>query len=216
MLDRLIATLPFEIDGDLALCHEHGIAYQRDRGFVVDYGLDYWRKYVGYEDSSIARRINVGRESLVNKYVGIGGTVDIGIGSGEFIKYRPNTFGRDINPVAIEWLKHHDLWVDRLEEFESFSFWDVIEHVPEPEEYFRHVPIGAHLFTSMPIFENIDAIRRSKHYRPGEHLYYFGEAGFVNWMEWHGFLLLDLQDFEIQAGREAIYSFAFKRIKAAA
>ena len=213
MLDRLIGALPAEVDGDLALCHQHGIAYQRDRGFVVDYGREYWNKYVGYENGDVARKINAGRMALVSKYVGIGQAVDIGIGSGEFIKNRPNTYGHDVNPIAIEWLKQHELWADRLEEFDAFTFWDVLEHVPEPETYLSRVPLAGHVFASVPIFSTLDGIRRSKHYRPGEHLYYFEEYGFVNWMEWMGFLLLDSQDFEIKAGREAIYSFAFKRVK---
>jgi hypothetical protein len=212
-VDRYIAGLPAEQDADLMLCYQHGIAYQKDCTPGVEYDAAYYAKCQGYEDQAVALAINAGRIALVAKYRGIGQVVDIGIGSGEFVKKRPNTYGRDVNPVAIEWLKRNDLWADRLEEFEAFTFWDVIEHVPEPDVYFRQIPINAHVFVSIPVFDALDDIRKSRHYRPGEHLYHFEEYGFVNWMEWHGFLLLDHQTFEIDAGRDSIHSFAFKRFR---
>ena len=138
--------------------------------------------------------------------------MDVGIGSGEFIKNRPNTYGQDINPVAIEWLKRNDLWARYLGDFEALTFWDVIEHVPTPADYFDKVSDGAYLFTSLPIFEDLSQIRVSKHYRPGEHLYYFTEPGFVCWMALHGFKLLERQTFEMDAGRENIFSFSFEKV----
>lgn len=212
-MDRFIAQYPAEIDNDLAFCREHGVAYQRDMTNLVAYDEPYYAKCVSYEDQEIALAINAGRIAMVNRRVGSNRVVDIGIGSGEFIKKRPNTFGHDVNPVAIEWLKRNDLWAHRLDEFSAHTFWDVIEHVPEPETYFRHVHLGGFLLTSIPIFYAIGAVRLSKHYRPGEHLYYFTEDGFVQWMESHGFLLLEKDDFEIRAGRESIMSFAFKRYR---
>jgi hypothetical protein len=212
-MDRFIAALPAEEDDDLMLCRDHGVAYQRDRGHLVAYDSAYYDKCKSYEDQAIARQINAGRIALVGKHFGGGRLVDVGIGSGEFIKLRPNTFGCDVNPVAIEWLKRSGLWAERLSEFGGFSFWDVIEHVPEPEQYFRQIQLHAMLFTSVPIFYALGGIRLSKHYRPGEHLYYWTEDGFIAWMELHGFRMLEQQTFEMDAGRESIHSFAFKRYR---
>lgn len=212
-MDRIIAQYPVELDGDLALCREHGVAYQRDMTKLVAYDAPYYAKCLSYEDQKIALAINAGRIALVNRHVGTNRIVDVGIGSGEFIKKRPDTFGHDINPVAIEWLKRNDLWAHRLGDFSGHTYWDVIEHVPEPETYFRQIHLGAFLFTSIPIFYGLGGVRLSKHYRPGEHLYYFTEDGFVEWMNRHGFLLLERDDFEIRAGRESILSFAFKRYR---
>lgn len=212
-MDKLIAGYPHEIDGDLALCREHGLAYQRDMTPSAHYDAAYYAKCHSYEGQEIATKINAGRVAMVNARVGGNRVLDVGIGSGEFIKNRPNTFGVDVNPVAIEWLKRNDLWADRFEEFAGYTFWDVIEHVPAPGVYFRRIQLGAFLFTSIPIVYGLGAIRLSKHYRPGEHLYYFTEAGFVRWMEAHGFLLLSASTFEIDAGRESIHSFAFKRYR---
>jgi len=210
-MDRFIAALPAEADGDLMLCRQHGIAYQRDRSHIVAYDEDYYNKCLSYEDQEIARKINTGRINLVADWFGTGKVVDIGIGSGEFMKLRPNTYGYDINPVAIEWLKRNDLWAQRLNEFGAHTYWDVIEHLSDPERYLQHVPLHGFVFASMPLFQDLDSIRKSKHYRPGEHLYYWTVDGFADWMTLHGFMMLDRQTFEIVAGRDSIYSFAFKR-----
>lgn len=211
-LDRFIAAMPAEQDGDLMLCREHGVAYQKDRAHRVAYDADYFDKCAGYEGQEIARKINTGRCALVNRHVGGGQVLDIGIGSGEFIKHRPNTYGHDVNPAAVEWLMRHEVWAegDRLGEFDGVTMWDVIEHVPEPETYLKQ--ISGFLFVSIPVFYGMGGIRLSRHYRPGEHLYYWTEDGFVAWMAQHGFALRERDDFETFAGRESIVSFAFKRM----
>lgn len=211
-MDRFIQSMPAQEDGDLMLCAANGVAYQKDQTHIVNYDAEYYDKCKNYEGREIAKKINAGRIALVQKHFGDGLAVDVGIGSGEFIKNRPETYGRDINPVAIEWLKRNDLWARYLGDFEALTFWDVIEHVPTPEDYFRQISPGAYLFTSLPIFDDLSLIRQSKHYRPGEHLYYWTESGFVQWMKLHGFQLLERQAFEIEAGRKDILSFAFAKV----
>jgi hypothetical protein len=212
-VDRFIASLPAVVDGDLALCRAHGVAYQRDMTALVPYDGEYFDRCLGYEDQKIAMAINAGRIELVAKHFGPGRVCDIGIGSGEFIKKRPQTFGHDVNPVALKWLAEQGKRAEDLCAFGAYTFWDVIEHVPEPETYFRQVQLHARLFTSIPIFETLDAIRGSRHYRPGEHLYYFTRDGFLEWMNEHGFAVLEIADFETAAGRESIESFAFRRYR---
>ena len=213
-MDRFIAKFDAEADGDLMLCHAHGVAYQKDRACLIEYGPDYFDTCLGYEDKDIARKINAGRIALVNRHVGLNSVVDIGIGSGEFIKKRGGrTFGVDVNPVAIEWLKHHRLWADRLDGFAGYTFWDVLEHVETPETYLGRIDLHAFLFTSVPIFDGLDTIRASRHYRPGEHLYYWTDSGFVRWLDLHGFQILERQTFEMDAGRDSIHSYAFRRYR---
>jgi hypothetical protein len=212
-MDRFIASLPAEPDGDLMLCREHGVAYQADRSNLCAYDDAYYAKCASYEGQQIAEKINAGRIALVDKYVGIGRIVDVGIGSGEFIRKRPNTWGHDVNPAGIEWLKRNDLWAKTLTPFAGATFWDVLEHVEEPEQYLRQVQLHAFVFTSLPIFYGLGGIRLSKHYRPGEHLYYWTEDGFIEWMQRHGFMHLETQRFEMEAGRESILSFAFRRYR---
>lgn len=211
-MDQIIAGLSFVEDGDLRLCLEDGVAYQHDQSALVEYGADYFKKYQQYEGQEVARKINAGRVALVDKYIGRGTVLDIGIGSGEFIKNRPLTWGVDVNPVAKRWLQQNRLWADELHSFRGYTAWDVLEHVPTPADYFTHMASGSYLFTSVPIFADLTRIRQSKHYRPSEHLYYFTRDGLVWWMGLHGFALLEAQTFEIEAGREAIESFAFWRV----
>ena len=212
-MDRVIAKWHSAADGDLVICPDWGVAYQRDMSQPVHYNGEYFDKYVHYEDTPLANAINAGRVALVNKHVGPeAGVLDVGIGSGEFIKKRPNTFGYDINPKAVEWLKANMRYSDSFAAFDGFTFWDVLEHVENPaEDYLDRIHDGACLFTSIPVFADLTKIRQSKHYRPNEHFYYFTRSGFIHWMAKHGFRCLETDDFETRAGREAIMSFAFKR-----
>ncbi len=210
--DRFILAVANTADGDLMLSDTLGLARQRDLARTVDYDDAYFEKYVLYEGQPIARAINAGRKAIVNKYVGPDAPVlDVGIGSGEFIKSRPNTWGYDVNPKAAAWLEARKRWSFSLGAFEALTFWDVLEHVETPAEYFDRMHPGQYLFTSLPIFDDIRRVRESKHYRPGEHLYYFTEFGFIWWMTRHGFDLLDIQDFETKAGRDSILTFAFRK-----
>lgn len=212
-MDRYIVHLPAVRDGDLMLCHQHGIAYQRDMTITRAYDAAYFDIYRGYQGSEIARKLNEGRVAFVKERVGHDTPVlDIGIGCGDFIKARGGeTYGYDVNPVAEEWLKDRGLWSHDFHLFNAFTFWDVLEHIPDPDFYFSRMSAGSHLFTSIPIFRDLTKIRESKHYRPGEHLYYYTVHGLVAWMECHGFRLLAVNDRESKAGRDCIYSFAFKR-----
>lgn len=212
-MDRFIRDFAAVADADLMLCPDHGVAYQKDREHLVNYDGDYYEKCASYEGQEIANKINAGRVALVESHLGPNVLIDVGIGSGEFIKKRPNTLGHDINPVAIEWLKRNDLWAKNLRSAAGASFWDVIEHVEDPGLYLDQINLHSLAFFSIPIFYTLGGIRVSKHYRPGEHLYYWTEEGFVAWMELHGFRLLETQTFEISAGRESIFSFAFQRYR---
>ena len=211
-MDRILATYPAIEDGDLMLCREHGAAYQKDRTNIIDYGADYYSKCCSYDGHEIEQKINAGRIALVNRYVGGCAVLDVGIGSGMFLKKRANTFGYDVNPVAISWLRQSGLWRTLGEhQFAGYTMFDVVEHLEDPGTYFRHIRLGAFLFVSIPIFKSLDVIRDSRHYRPGEHLQHFTEYGFVSWMAAYGFNQIEQRTFEIDAGRDSIHSYAFKR-----
>lgn len=207
-MDSIIKSYPFTEDEDLRICE--GVAYQKDMKWQVDYDQEYFELLKSYEDTDIALKINKGRIALVNLYHK-GFVLDVGVGSGEFIRKRPMTMGYDINPFAVEWLKSQALYSEDLKRFRAFTFWDVIEHIIEPAEYFDRMPVGSHLFTSIPIFRDLTKIRQSKHYRPDEHYYYFTKDGLIEWMGKYGFESLITQQYEIAAGRDSIYSFAFRK-----
>jgi hypothetical protein len=216
-MDQLVKRWDAVRDGDLMISHAHGLAYQTDMSFraapgVNAEGNNYFDHYAAMDESEIARKIYAGRVAMVDKYAGKECPVlDMGIGSGQFIRSRPNTFGMDVNPKALEWLKQNNLAAPGLDGFSAYTFWDVLEHVDVPNNYFKRMEQGSFLFTSLPIFDDLSKVRESKHYKPGEHLYYWTEKGFVDWMAEYRFRLIERSSMEIEAGRESIVAFAFVR-----
>ncbi|MCW1937514.1 hypothetical protein OMD46_16425 [Pseudomonas sp. MDMC_285] len=81
--------------------------------------------------------------------------------------------------------------------------------MPEPEKLLDHV--GEWLFVSMPIYEGQAHCLQSKHYKPGEHIWYWTLPGLIGWMERQGFALVEMNQSESELGREGITSFAFRR-----
>jgi hypothetical protein len=209
-MDNFIACFCGAADRDLVFCVGNGVAYQADMSIPFEYGEGYWEMYRGYVGSEIAVKLNATRRTLVDRYMGDAEVLDTGIGAGEFIEARPGTFGNDVNPWALAWLTERQKLRTDIENFEGFTFWDVLEHIATPRNLFNRMPIGSCVFTSIPIFDDLLKVRASKHYKPNEHLYYFTEKGFVDWMGLHGFSLLEVNDEETKAGREAIKSFAFR------
>ena len=217
-MDALIKRFDAVDDGDLMLCARRGLAYQKDMKFQIAAGVNaegnnYFDHYAAMDGSAVARAIHDARVKLVDTYVGpVCPVLDVGIGSGEFIRRRPNTFGTDVNPLALAWLDQEGRRGGNTSDYQAFTFWDVLEHIDQPDRhYFRHMPQGSFLFTSLPIFRDLKRVRESKHYKPGEHLYYWTEDGFIRWMADYRFRLLERNEAESAAGRESIVSFAFKR-----
>lgn len=214
-MDPLISQLSCVPFGELNYCTCYSIAYQRDMKTSVPYDEAYFQKYVGYENTDIANKINDFRTGITKKYCNT--LLDIGIGSGEFIKKSPvKTYGFDINETGIAWLKERDLYVDpyrdNLSDIQGYCFWDSMEHIPQPSTLLRYLPMNSYVFISMPIFTNLLAIRSNKHYRPNEHYYYFSSDGLAAFLRMAGFGLIEISDGETQAGRQDIYTFVFRRL----
>lgn len=216
-MDRLIKRFDFIKDGDLAICDARGVAYQRDMGRErVEYGEDYLAKVQAYEGSAIAERVNAGRCELMRRHLPAGARVlDYGAGSGAFMRAAASAgyemSGFDVIPQTAQWLRESGAFAEDPGGFEALTLWDTVEHIEDPENILKNVPKGGRVFVSVPVFESLRAVRGSKHYRPGEHLYYWTERGFVDWMAAWGFRLLESSAHEVEAGREAIGAFAFVR-----
>lgn len=213
-MDKLIKRFDSTRDGALTLCEEHGVAYQM--GTRVEYGGDYYAKVKAYEGSEIAKKVNEGRVALLARHLLAKARVlDWGAGSGAFIHAAAatgfETFGYDINPLSRIELQNRSLLAQDPYLFDAVTMWDTIEHMEQPGAVFQSVKKGAHLFASIPIFEDLKKVHESKHYRPGEHLYYWTAKGFTDWMALWGFRLLEQSAHEVEAGRESIAAFAFCR-----
>ena len=213
---NIIKNYPFvDLEGDLN--HSpHGIVYQKDMTQLIEYSTNYFKNYQSLKNSEIANKINEVRKTMTQQYCSC--LIDIGIGSGEFIeKSDIQVYGYDINKHGIEWLKTRNIYINPFQgipsEIDGWTFWDVIEHLPEPQELLDLVPLNHYLFTSIPIFENISKVKTSKHFKPNEHLYYFTRQGFITFMTDSGFKLIEENDLETRAGREGITNFSFIKAK---
>lgn len=192
---------------------------------VAPYDQAYFDRYASYEGTPIADRLNAARVSFVERHWK-GTVVDIGVGSGAFIKTRSafaarcltaiperRTLGFDVNPVAVEWLKSVGLFADvhagEWRSLPAVTFWDTLEHIPDFRPLIDNVVLWA--FVSIPIFVGPFHALASKHFRKDEHCWYFTEAGLVRVFDELGFDCVERNTDETAAGRDGIGSFAFRR-----
>lgn len=186
---------------------EKGIGYFPVNDFP--YNRDYFKKYEDYAETEMGLEITQARIDLVARHYS-GPLVDVGIGCGQFISNRENTFGFDVNPEAERWLKKRQLWQDIYDvEFDALTFWDSLEHIKNPSLAVQTAKKW--VFVSIPIFHSSAHILRSKHFRKDEHFWYFTGRGLVEWFNNQGFDLIESTHAESELGREDIMSFAFRR-----
>ncbi|HEX6941042.1 MAG TPA: class I SAM-dependent methyltransferase [Longimicrobiales bacterium] len=190
---------------------------ERGMGFLPitarPYDRAYWEKYERYARTDLGRELTRLRVELVRRHAGSAASaIDVGIGCGQFVLARgANTYGFDINPVAVVWLKDRRLWRDpREQSADALTFWDSIEHIPDPAPLLQNA--REWVFASLPIVPGDGPPRPEwRHYRPDEHCWYWTRRGFLAWMEAHGFRCVEHNTMESLAGREDIETFAFRR-----
>lgn len=193
-----------------------GIARQVDAELFI-YADDYWLNYGRLEHTLIARKLNLVRCKLVEKYC-TGKILDCGVGFAEFIKKvrTAEAVGYDVNPIAIKWLKDRDLFFDPymedMKDIVGVTLFDVLEHMLEPEKLLSRLYVGCFLFISIPIFKDFDNLKMSRHYKKNEHIRYFLENGLVDYIKNFGFELIEKNMDETIAGRDNIGSFVFRKI----
>jgi len=184
----------------------------------MPYDKEYADNYATLADTDIGRRLNIERVDLVNKYLGEMDHIitDVGIGDGAFMKEavffgRDKVYGYDVNPWAVEKLIKESRWRDLTKEYTRYAtFWDSLEHIPDPRKILARVLDGC--FVSIPIFDDAEHVLRSKHYKKNEHFWYFTKDGFIEYMQRAGFELLEYNRMESDIGREDIGTFVFKRV----
>jgi hypothetical protein len=178
----------------------------------ISYEHDYWEKYLGYDKSPMGEALTHARKELVTFYHS-GSIVDIGIGGGRFVDAMgAKGFGFDVNADAINWLMETDRFCDPYAgPVDAISCWDSLEHIPSPEVLIAQVK--KYVFVSLPIFENPNGITRSKHYRPGEHIWYWSDMGLIKWFKELGFDIVEKNNMETELGREAISTYVFRRVE---
>lgn len=173
------------------------------------YDVDYFQKYESYEGTEIGDALNDFRVSFANAAIGDAELVDVGIGSGTFVKSRAKTYGFDINPAGIEWLRTRKLFRDPYYGCDYASFWDSLEHIKSPALILSQIKRG--VIVSIPIFSSAEHAVSSKHFRKDEHYWYFTREGFIEYMHQNNFTIRAHSCMESILGREDIESFYFER-----
>lgn len=184
----------------------------------VPYDQAYFDKYVNYEKTKLGKDISKIRAEhvtqrlplrLYNKKL----VVDVGIGSGAFIKEMLSRGyqiqGHDVNPAGVKWLQRNKLRWDGKTQADVVTFWDVLEHIEDPAPLLT-VLDPTYICLCMPIYMDERHALRSKHFRPGEHCWYFTSSGLIEFMERYHFECVYMGAPEITVGREDIFSFTFK------
>lgn len=197
------------------LCVADGVAYQGDMSAGrVPYDSGYLAKCQAYEGGAIANAVNDGRCAMLMRNLADGASVlDVGAGSGAFVRdaasWGFDAKGFDVISEAADRLRAAGAYAQDAGAFDGVTLWDSIEHMEDPGPCLSSVRAGAMLFVSVPVFADLRTIRASKHYRPGEHLYYWTAQGFIDWIALHGFRLVEQSSHETAAGRDSIGAFAF-------
>lgn len=175
------------------------------------YDAKYFERIKANSQTDIGKALNACRLALVARYLEpTEQLLDIGIGCGAFVESRPNTFGYDINPVAIEWLVNARAYRNPYQPIRAMTFWDSLEHIHDPSEILKN--IEGYAFVSMPIYRSLDHLMTSKHRRYDEHCWYFTHDGIKLFMAAFGFELVEHNLMETEAGREDIGTYVFKRV----
>ena len=190
--------------------------YAKWEGEPIQYTAKYYTKLKNYEDSEIEKKITAERVSIVDKYIGKNPLLDIGCGTGRFIAKRKGlSYGYDVMKKTISELKKKKRYIDPYKDIPdiitAYTFWDSLEHIQVHRALFNKMFTNDIIFVSMPIFDNLDNIKLSKHYRPGEHFWYFTEDGLIQYMHNYRFICLEVSDNETKAGREDIKTFVFRK-----
>lgn len=198
------SELPSGLTDCLLWSEELGIGYHPRP--AVDYASSYFENYKALDNTSMGVELTAARIEFVRKHFS-GVVLDVGIGGGLFVS-ESDSLGYDINKEAVNWLG--DRYCDPYrEKVKAISCWDSLEHIPNPEALLKQVMEW--LFVSMPVYLDQRDCLNSKHFKPGEHIWYWTEKGFIDWCKQQGFRLVSTTKVESEIGREGITSFAFKR-----
>lgn len=187
-------------------------------GYERIYDDKYFNNYAQMKETPLGKKLNEFRVTFVCKHSRPTSEVlDYGCGAGAFVHAARHTsdlhvFGYDVMEDSVKYLRstfcfgvpnmHHAGW-------DVLTFWDSLEHLQNPDEI---VSLAREwVFISMPIYNNGEHVLRSKHFKPGEHLWYWTSRGLIDFMDDCGFQCVECVDTETVLGREGILTYAFKR-----
>ncbi len=165
---------PYEELG-LMMCTQCGFVWEDilHPDFLIPYDEDYITKYKQFP---LKRMSELRADYLTENVPTFKSVLDYGFGTGDFLHTMYNlgykTYGAEVNPEA--WQQAPRYIKPYLEgmNIDVTTFYDSLEHIPDIEEIMETLQTK-YLVISVPNFKGLDNMKNWRHYRPGEHIYYF-------------------------------------------
>lgn len=167
-----------------------------------DYNADYLLHYKLYSRTELGERLNSQRWDFVLKQGLSGPLLDFGCGSDSFAEAKPR---------RVDTFSYDPYFKCNFEFFsanlDTVTFWDSFEHITR----LGIVPLlnSRQLILSIPILREGVDLFSWKHFRPGEHIWYFSESALLSLFERWNYGLKDVSTFETSLGRVDINSYCF-------
>lgn len=167
-----------------------------------DYGADYLLHYKLYGKTKFGKALNSKRWDFVLNSGLFGPLLDFGCGSDSFIDAKPN--GADVFSYDPYFKKDFSFLDTKLD---IVTFWDSFEHMTR----LGIAPLlnSRQIIMSIPILDEDTDLFSWKHYRPGEHIWYFSDNALVKLLKRWNYNLRSRSSFEIEMGREDVKSYCF-------
>jgi hypothetical protein len=209
-IDSLISTYPCQplagVD-DVVFCTDRGIAYVGNRDASILFDKTYSQEELDFTAEPVA---NEHQLDLVVKYAHT--VLNIGIGSGDFVKLFPGrAYGYDMNDSAVEWLHSRNSFLDPHKEvpdaIDGICLWASLPHITSPCDILTTPRIGSYAFLSIPIISDFSTLSSHPAFNPGSIYYYFSSYGLKSYMHELGYDLI-----ETMSGTDGLTYFAFLRM----
>lgn len=178
---------------NLSLCLGCTHIFQSDLSVTMDYANNYVSARYNPSQHPISQMAHLRAGYALSKVdgLGFGGRVlDVGYGSGEFLKTL-RKIGCEVYGIDIH---GEDYGIDEVDfstdlEFNLMTFFDSIEHFDEFDSIFKIT--AQNIIVSIPrrTEKFLKAPTTWRHYRPGEHLHYFSTQSLSALMMRNGYWL---------------------------
>jgi len=177
------------------------------------YDRDYKDKYVKHSLSETNKPIQKCRWNLVKKYKKEGYLLDIGCGTGAFLKESPedfSSFGCDINYNCLQHCRQEGVKIigndlpNYSKKVDVITMFDVIEHYPDfkiIERVKRALKDDGYFIFCTPNFkkEYLEDLTNWRHYRPkGEHVFCLSENSVKTLAKLYGWIIEEINFDESQ------------------
>lgn len=225
------------IDADLKSENKYSLYKCTICGLIFINPLPVWRElesfyhqnYYGYSNGILYRAqtvfkniINYLRMRLIKKYVKSGRVLDIGCGSGIFLKYldrhtKFELYGQDISEVSLKLLSNENSNICYFNQglnelvfsdyFSCITMWSVFEHMIEPVEALneirRMLKNKGKLILLIPNMDGLQTRLNLKewfHLDIPRHIYHYNKESILKLLTANGFKIIDINDFSAEHG----------------